>query len=135
MKKIKNITAIGLFLTTFGLGAGACVAGADEADDIATAEPRLSAPDTTGQTESSVAQAEAPLKTESLVGGCTQLVRTGTFYYSDPAGSRLVGACTITCAQWVQGTAAPYPGEGATCQGMTTSYTSPYIQSCTGCRF
>jgi hypothetical protein len=51
MMKLSNVTGLGLFLTTFSLGAGACVVGGgDEADEIATVEPQLSALETTNGT-------------------------------------------------------------------------------------
>jgi hypothetical protein len=80
------------------------------------------------------AQAEA---TDQVVGvgGCTQQVRLGTFYFADRAETNWVGQCLITCAQWVRGAAAPYPGQGATCQGTTpTPYSAPYIGTCHACQ-
>jgi hypothetical protein len=68
-------------------------------------------------------------------GGCTQLVQLGTLYFSDAAETNWVGQCTITCAQFVRGTGEPFPGQGGTCQGNTsTSYQAPLIGACHGCR-
>jgi hypothetical protein len=69
------------------------------------------------------------------VGGCAQLVWTGTLFYADSAETQLIGECSINCAQWVRGTVGdPLPGEGASCQGTTTGFEVKLIQQCTGCR-
>jgi hypothetical protein len=85
------------------------------------------------QSDSKVAETESPLKAESP-SSCTQLVHTGNFYYADSSRTQLVGECSITCAEWIAGTAYLGPGGGAKCQGATTNYSMPYIQWCNGCQ-
>lgn len=79
---------------------------------------------------------EAETTVQALApGGCTQQVQLGTLYFSDAGETNWVGQCTITCAQFVRGTGEPYPGQGGTCQGNTsTSYQAPLIGTCHGCR-
>lgn len=67
--------------------------------------------------------------------GCTQQVWTGTLFYADAAETQLIGECSITCSQWVQGVASPEPGEGGSCQGTTSGFQAVVISTCTGCRF
>jgi hypothetical protein len=109
-----NFAWIALALVVAGCG------GEEETSQSAQAEPN-------------VAQAGPLLEPESRTS-CTQLVQTATLYYSDPAKTNFVGDCSITCAQWVAGTAYLSPSGGAKCQGTTTGYTLPYMEWCTGCQ-
>jgi len=66
--------------------------------------------------------------------GCTQLVATTMFYYSDASKTQWVGFCSISCAQWVAGSATPFPGGGGTCQGTTSGYAVPVLGWCHECQ-
>lgn len=70
------------------------------------------------------------------VGTCNQIVWTGTAFYADSSETQLIGECSITCAQWIQGTIqTPLPGDGASCQGTNSGFEVKVFEQCTGCRF
>ena len=120
---MRQAFVVGTMLFYF-VSLGACI---DHPDEQATT-----------QNEAAITSANPPSPGAQPAGGgggCTQLVQTGTLYYADAGRTQLIGTCTITCAQWVQGVAAPFFGQGGTCQGSDSNFTSGIITTCVGCRF
>jgi hypothetical protein len=66
---------------------------------------------------------------------CMQQVWLGTYFYADPGKTQFTGQCSITCQQWASGTASPMPGQGGSCSGTTTNYSSVVIGWCNACQF
>ena len=61
---------------------------------------------------------------------CQGLAWTGTYYFSDAAKTNVVGACSITCQQFVTGSADPTFTGGGSCSGVPGPYTTLTVRTC-----